>query len=267
MNYSYGSENRSTRAYAEAANRRSQVSGALNKTALSTSYGSSVHQRRAVVRPRPECHAWEAVQEMFLASRNRFIGLAFSILRNKEDAEDAVQDALLSAYLHARSFEGRSALATWFTRIVFNAALMIRRKRKSLHADSPESSSTTDETPWTEKIPASQPDPEMAYAEQETLQVIDVLLSKMSPLLRQAFTMTYFDELSNEEACERLGVASGTFKSRVFRARQHLMHKAERALAFPIRRVTHSPIFTSKCEFAAMAPTPAEFASPEIAFS
>jgi RNA polymerase sigma-70 factor (ECF subfamily) len=47
--------------------------------------------------------------------------MAYTILRNKEDAEDAVQDALLSAYVHLRAFEGRSALTTWFSRIVLNA--------------------------------------------------------------------------------------------------------------------------------------------------
>jgi hypothetical protein len=119
-----------------------------------------------------------------------------------------------------------------------------------------------------EKIPAPQPDPETSYAEQETLRSIDVLLSKMSRILREAFTMAYFNEMSNEEACERLGIAAGTFKSRVFRARQHLMNKAQRVLCAPMRgRVTHSPMARSKSEFAGMAATPAEFASPEIAFS
>jgi len=270
LNYSYASEQHTTRAYAEAPNRRLQVSGAHYKTARPSSYGSAVHHRHTAVGSRPEeGQGWEAVQKMYQASRHKFMGLAFSILRNREDAEDAVQDALLSAYRHARSFEGRSALATWFTRIVFNAALMIRRKRKSLNTDSlPESSSTTNETPWMEKIPAPQPDPEASCAEQETLRSIDVLLSKMSPILRQAFTMAYFDEMTNEEACERLGIAAGTFKSRVFRARQHLMSKAQRVLSAPIRsRVTHSRMARSKSEFAGMPATPAEFASAEIAFS
>jgi DNA-directed RNA polymerase specialized sigma24 family protein len=55
---------------------------------------------------------------MFLASRAKFTGLACGILQNKEDAEDAVQDALVSAYVHLRRFEGRSAIKTWFTRVV-----------------------------------------------------------------------------------------------------------------------------------------------------
>jgi hypothetical protein len=71
------------------------------------------------------------LQELFLTSRKRFVGIAYRILRNKEAAEDAVQDAFLSACRHLREFEGRSALTTWFTRIVMNAALMMRRKRKN----------------------------------------------------------------------------------------------------------------------------------------
>jgi hypothetical protein len=68
-----------------------------------------------------------SLQELFLTSRERFIRIAYRILENNEDAEDAVQDAFLSACLHFGKFEGRSALTTWLTRIVMNAALMARR--------------------------------------------------------------------------------------------------------------------------------------------
>jgi len=74
--------------------------------------------------------ALEAFEQMLLVSRAKFVVLAYSILDNKEDAEDAVQNAFLSAYVNLRAFQGRSTLKTWFTRIVLNAALMIRRQRK-----------------------------------------------------------------------------------------------------------------------------------------
>ena len=64
----------------------------------------------------------------------------------------------------------------------------------------------------------------MMCAEQETFQLLDVLLGEMSPLLRQAFTMTYYEEMSNEEAGALLGVTTGTFKPRV---RQFLDRVAE----------------------------------------
>jgi RNA polymerase sigma-70 factor, ECF subfamily len=209
----------------------------------------------------------EAFQQMFVTSRPKFVAIAHAILRNREDAEDAVQNAFLSGYLHLRSFEGRSNLTTWFTRIVLNAALMVRRKRKPSWTEAHAEPLSADDTSWMEKIPAAQPDPEMMYAEEETLQLIDVLLGRMSPLLRQAFTMTYYQEMSNEEAGALLGVTTGTFKSRLFRARRHLINHASRLLLAPIRRAMDSPYPSRKSAFQALAPRSAESLSPEIAFS
>jgi RNA polymerase sigma-70 factor (ECF subfamily) len=168
---------------------------------------------------------WETLQELILSSRRKFVGLAYSVLQNHEDAEDAVQDALVSAFRHLRGFEGRSALTTWFTRIVLNAALMIRRKRKPGRVESLPEAGTTDEISWVERIPDEHPDPEAMFAEKETLESIDILLGKMSPILRQAFVLTYYEEISNEEGGALLGISSGTFKSRVFRARQDLLNQ------------------------------------------
>jgi len=253
-------------ACAGAADSRLHSSRARNNHLRPHSRATTRYTSRRFVPAQPEGHEWEAVQEMFLASRPRFVGMAYSILRNKEDAEDAVQDALLSAYLHLRAFEGRSAFTTWFTRIVLNAALMIRRKRKHSWNDSQRESDTMDDTPWTERIPAVQPDPEMMYAEEETFQLIDVLVGRMSPLLRQAFTMTYYNELSNEEAGALLGVTTGTFKSRLLRARRHLMNQASPLLVAPIRRAMDSPHPSRKRAFQTLASRSAASLSPEIAF-
>ncbi len=267
LTYSTRSANSGARTCFRAVESRSQFSGRLDKSARPTSRGPAGHSSRSFGRARPEGQEWEAVQATLLASRPRFLRMAYAILRNKEDAEDAVQDALLSACLHLRTFEGRSALTTWFTRIVLNAALMIRRKRKPSWMDPLPEPNTTDDTPWTERIPASQPDPEMVYAEEETFQLIDVVLGRMSPVLRQAFTMTYYDEMSSREACAVLGVSTGTFKSRLFRARRRLMDQAQRSLVAPMRRATQSPFSFGKVDLQALAARPAEISSPEIAFS
>src|SRR5260370_39378772 len=178
----------------------------------------------------------EAFHEMFVTLRPKVVNMAHAILRNREDAEDAVQTAFLLGHRHLRSFEGRSVLTTWFTRIVLNAALMIRRKRKPSWIDPLPERNTADDTPWMERIPASQPDPEMGYAEEETFQLIDVVLGQMSPVVRQGVTMNYYDEVSNREACALLGVSTGTFKSRIFRARRHLVAQAQRSVVAPICR-------------------------------
>ena len=165
--------------------------------------------------------------------------MAQAILRNREDAEDAVQNAFLSGSLHLCSFEGRSALTTWFTRVVINAALMIRRKRKSPNSPLPDTSVSQDDN-WMEHMPASQADPEMVYAESEMVQLIHGMIGKMKPALRRALTMTYYDELSGPEACALLGVSAGTFKARLFRAKRQLLNQAQRALDGPARKRTAS---------------------------
>jgi RNA polymerase sigma-70 factor, ECF subfamily len=193
-----------------------------------------------LVETREELLRKDALEEMFVASRKRFLAIAYSILRNREDAEDAVQEAFLSAYRHLRSFEGRSALRTWLTRIVLNAALMMHRKRKPSAVRSLSESGASYDDGWTENIPDSQPDPEMIHAERETLRFVDEKLGELKPVLRQAFTMTYYDELSGPEACAMLGVSSGTFKARLFRARRQLLDQTERTLVTRIRRTPAS---------------------------
>src|SRR5262249_47949492 len=146
----------------------------------------------------------------------------------------------LSAILHLRSFEGRAALTTWFTRIVLNAALMIQRKRNASRIAPAPETTTSDDTSWIERIPDSQPDPEMACAEGEAFHLIDGVLGRMTPAIRQAFRMTYYDEMSIREACSLLGVSTGTFKSRLFRAKRHLANEAHHFLG---RRVSNKTAF------------------------
>jgi DNA-directed RNA polymerase specialized sigma24 family protein len=98
----------------------------------------------------------------------------------------------------------------------------------------------------TENIPASDPDLEMVNAERETFECINGILGKMKPVLRQAFTMTYYDELSGPEASAMLGVSAGTFKARLFRARRQLSNEAQRALEIPIRKTTTSAFLPKK---------------------
>lgn len=258
MSYSSRSASYGRRSYKGASVSRPRLSGGRLRNSLPTIPSSASHPSRGIL---------DTLQEMFLASRPKFVGIAYSILRNKEDAEDAVQDAVLSAYAHLRNFEGRSAFTTWFTRIVLNASLMILRKRTNSRISSLPELSNADEISWTERIPASQPDPEMVCAAGETFQLIDVLLGKMRPVLRQSFTMIYYDEMTSREACNLLGVSIGTFKSRVFRARRHLMALAKRSFVAPIRRTTQSPFSFDKVALQPVSARLAETSSLEMAFS
>jgi RNA polymerase sigma-70 factor (ECF subfamily) len=268
MSYTSSSTNSAAHSRVRPTNSRSHPPRRAKNKARLSSCAPASSASHTLAHAQLEERQWKTFQDMYLVSRRKFVRMAYNILRNQEDAEDAVQDALLSAYIHLRAFEGRSAVSTWFGRIVINAALLIRRKRKPSQVDLHTQSTTTEEaSSWTERIPSPEPDPEMIFAQQETFQHVDVLLNKMNPMLRQAFTMTYFDELSSKQAVAQLGVTKENFKSRLFRARRHLMHRAKRSLVAPMRRVAHSPLFASSNEFDALAARPAKTASQEIAFS
>jgi RNA polymerase sigma-70 factor (ECF subfamily) len=241
VTYALGTASFTGQSNEAAARKLLPVFRALKKNVRSAPSKTASYEASKLVETREEVLRKDALEEMFAASRKRFLAIAYSILRNREDAEDAVQEAFLSAYRHLRSFEGRSALRTWLTRIVLNAALMMQRKRKPSAVRSPSESGVSHDNDWTENIPDSQPDPEMIQAERETLQFIDEKLRKLKPMLRQALTMTYFDELSGPEACAMLGVSVGTFKARLFRARRQLLDQTERTLVAPIHKTTLSP--------------------------
>ena len=212
------SPNRIERARGTILQRPSEVSRTRRNLRLK-SQGSAA---RAIERLPHLEQTQQAFEEMFVASRRMFLRKAHAILRNKEDAEDAVQNAFMSGFLKLHRFQGRSALSTWFTRIVINSALMIRRSREPAWlASLPECNSQPD-LHWTETVPSSQPDPETLCAEGERAQQIDTALQTMTPILRQAFDLVYHQQLSIREACARLNVTIPAFKARLFRARQEL---------------------------------------------
>src|SRR5260370_38654405 len=82
----------------------------------------------------------QAVEALFRRYQRPLFQTALRVLGNMEDAEDALQDGLLSAYRNLKRFEGRSQVSTWLTRIVINAALMRRAEREGGPGVSPRES-------------------------------------------------------------------------------------------------------------------------------
>ena len=173
----------------------------------------------------------DALSILFARDRVRLYHAAFSLLHNREDAEDALQDGLLCAYLNLRSFEGRTQFSTWLTRIVLNAALMKRRKLRTLPQASLDESVFEDEQSWIALVIDARPDPEQTYALAETKNLVERELSQLSPVLRSAIQQRYANHLSNVEVATTPSVNRNTFKSRVSRARRRL------ALQFATRGV------------------------------
>lgn len=172
----------------------------------------------------------EAVEMLFSRYQRPLFQTALRVLGNSEEAEDALQDGLLSAFRNLKRFEGRSQFSTWLTRIVINAALMRRRSAKSRPAVSLDEAPRENELPATERYADDAPNPEQVYAGTELREMIDSNLNELSPLLRTAFVLREMEGYSTGEAAKKLGVTENTLKARLWRARHQLAERLGRRL-------------------------------------
>jgi RNA polymerase sigma-70 factor (ECF subfamily) len=149
--------------------------------------------------------------------------VALRRLRNVQDAEDAVQDALLSACKHIGQFEGRSQLSTWLTSIVSNAAGMKLRQISRLETVSLDQNlgKENDGVTFANKLKDVRPNPENICAKNEMDATFRRALAELSPKLRDAIQM-YLDGISTREAAKALGISTHAVKSRVRRGRSML---------------------------------------------
>src|SRR6201999_1597291 len=172
----------------------------------------------------------QAVDVLFERYHRPLFQTALRVLRNAEDAEDALQDGLLSAYRNLKRFEGRSQFSTWLTRIVINAALMRRRSAKARPAGSLDETPREDELPASERFADDGPNPEQVFASTELREIISENLDDLSPLLRTAFVLREVQGYSTGEAAKKLGVTENTLKARLWRARHQLAERLGRRL-------------------------------------
>lgn len=138
------------------------------------------------------------------------------ITRNDEDAEDAVQDAFLSAFLHLQSFDGRSTFSTWLTRIGINSALMILRKRRNSREVSAQNSNENDAL-W--DITDSAPDPEKQYVEKERAGLVRKAITNLRLSIRRPLELHKLQGYSLEEIAAEIGVSVPAAKGRLHHAR------------------------------------------------
>src|SRR5437879_3970812 len=151
-------------------------------------------------------------------------------LHNTADAEDAVQDALLSAYAHLDQFNGGAQMSTWLTTIVINSARMQLRKRsRYIQVSLDEPFGDEQQNCVSERIADEGPSPEDVCRESELHEQVRELLTHLSLPLRRAFQLRELDGLTTKEAALILGVPTGTVKAQLTRARtkvRQLMHQS-----------------------------------------
>src|SRR5258708_6178953 len=161
------------------------------------------------------------LNDAILSNLPMFYRRAFRFLGNSPDAEDAVQDALLSAYKHFAQFRGQARISTWLPAIVTNAARMQLRRRRVVDV-SLEQHELEDSLALSERLAASGPGPEELCRTTEIQARLLKGVSQLSPRLRRTFLLRDIDGLTTKETANALRIPEGTVKAQVARARSNL---------------------------------------------
>jgi RNA polymerase sigma-70 factor (ECF subfamily) len=152
-------------------------------------------------------------------ARPRALAVALKVLRNPDDAEDAVQDAFLKVWRYLGRFEGRASFSTWVHRIVMNASLDLVRR----HSCRPEAHVEPEEPSEHRTVePAHEETPEVALADAQTSALVHAALGALSDSHRQALVLREFEDRSYEEIAVASKIPIGTVMSRLHHARRKL---------------------------------------------
>jgi len=165
-----------------------------------------------------------AVRLVTERNNQRLFRAAWSILRDRAEAEDAVQSAYLHAFAMIERFEGRSSLTTWLTRIAINEALQrertARRRRARLDADSVVDLNDYREKLMRGSLQGEAPDAELARAQMRRM--LEAAVAELPRDFRTVFVFREIEGLSVDETAAMLGIPAATVKTRHFRARKRL---------------------------------------------
>jgi RNA polymerase sigma-70 factor (ECF subfamily) len=188
-----------------------------------------------------------ALRHVVTANNQRLFRAAWSILKDRGEAEEAVQSAYLKAFAKIGEFAGRSALSTWLTRIAINEALgrlrVARRRNARFKAEGVAVLEDYRETLMRGSEPAA---PDAAVAREQLRQMIERAVADLPGMFRTVFVLREVEGLSVEETAETLDIPAATVKTRMLRARR----KLQEALAPDVRTALDGvfPFAGADCE-------------------
>jgi RNA polymerase sigma-70 factor, ECF subfamily len=155
----------------------------------------------------------------------QLLRIAQSVTHNREEAEDAVQEAFLKVYERLDQFQGNAKFSTWLIRIVVNEALMKLRKKRTAREDSLDGDFQSDIDILPTDVADWSPNPQEQYSSVEFREILIKCLLRLQPTLRIVFVLRDMEELSINETREALGLSAVAVKARLFRARLQLRHE------------------------------------------
>ena len=173
----------------------------------------------------------DAFEQVFRRYGARMVATAKRLLGNEEDARDAVQEAMLSAFKAVRRFQGESQIGTWLHRIVVNAALMRLRTRKRKPEASIEDLLPTYQSDGHRLMVQNDPFPDETLERAQLLRLLRECAAELPEGYRQVYMLRDVEELSSEEVALAMGLTPNAVKIRLHRARQALMTLVQRRYA------------------------------------
>jgi RNA polymerase sigma-70 factor, ECF subfamily len=163
-----------------------------------------------------------AFVELSQRHSNRVLQTTYRITRNWQDAEDALQDSLLKAFTHLKTFQEKSSFSTWLTRIAINSALMILRKKRGCPEISIDGSDSSDDSGgkyerWEAR--SLMEDPESRLAREEREELLRGAILRLPRVCREVLELRQAREYSAREIAQALGISVPAVKSRLSRAK------------------------------------------------
>jgi RNA polymerase sigma-70 factor (ECF subfamily) len=161
-------------------------------------------------------------------NNQRLFRTAWSILKDRSEAEEAVQDGYLKAFDAIGTFAGRSSLSTWLTRIVVNEALS-RRRRAQRRARLLNQESILVLEEYREKLMAGSVthSPEKVLMRRQIAKLLETAIARLPDTFRPVFVLREIEGLSVEDTAEALQIPQETVKTRLFRARRRLQKELD----------------------------------------
>jgi RNA polymerase sigma factor (sigma-70 family) len=171
-----------------------------------------------------------AFEELWARHSGTVFRSTYRIMGNRDDAEDTLQDAWTKAFVHLKTFDGRSKFSTWLTRIAINSALMELRRKRS-HPETSMYGNLDGET-WEQwEVQDNRSNVEDLYLEKEAELKLQEAIERLRPPLRSVIKIQRLHHGTNKEIADAAGISVAALKSRLLRAKALLRSSLQSSMS------------------------------------
>jgi RNA polymerase sigma-70 factor (ECF subfamily) len=186
----------------------------------------------------------QAFEDLVLRHERRVFAVAQRITKNREDAEDVVQETFHKVVLHLDDFQEKSRFSTWLTRIAMTESLILLRRKRRVAEVLPESPEDGVES-MSEAFVDQSPSPEESCWRRERTELLAEAINRLGPKVRSAILLRDIEERSAEETAELLDTSISAVKARVFQGRRQLRRMVNPAILLGVS--TAAPTEARSC--------------------